>query len=363
MGNGVAELLDRHRAFWRRERVDRALVTVSRYMPLAPARVSLADGTVVEGGLRLLPEVLDPRAISAIKQSRQEGGRLLLGGSFSVRNPYIRIPWVEAILGCPVWADQQVSGSIWSEPFLKDPNELVKLAPLRDNAWYRKLLEFTRLLVEENDGSYLVSHTLMRGPIDLVGAVLGHTGLCLAIYDSPDALKDLLDVTTEVLLEVARGQQEIIPPFHGGYCTRYGIWAPGTVAYTQCDLSALLSAKTYAELVLPFEEKICRRFDYSLIHLHSGYLHTVDALLDAEFPTTIQIALDTGSTPVTTRDLVPVCKKILERKPLVLEGHMVAADLEYLLESLPPHGLYVGAWLDEAELAGSPVRHVLPTGE
>ncbi|MHB1417009.1 MAG: hypothetical protein ACYC1C_17310, partial [Chloroflexota bacterium] len=174
---------------------------------------------------------------------------------------------------------------------------------------------------------------------------------CLATADVPDVIHQLLDETTDVFIATAKGQAELVPLFHGGHCSYFGIWAPGTVVRTQCDMSALLSPKTYAELVVPFEEKVCRPFDYSVIHLHSGFLHTVDALLEAELPTCIEIALDTGSTPVTVRDLVPVCRKILARKPLIFEGHMGAEELEYVLDNLPAAGLYVNAMLDEEEMA------------
>ncbi len=35
-----------------------------------------------------------------------------------------------------------------------------------------------------------------------------------------------------------------------------------------------------------------------------------------------------------------------------LNPHVTANDPGYLLANLPPHGLYLSAWLDEDELAG-----------
>ncbi|HEX9015959.1 MAG TPA: hypothetical protein VF960_08190 [Chloroflexota bacterium] len=351
MAESVTELLERHRAFWRREKVDRPLVAVKPYAPLAPKYIPLRNVEWGSEDLCLDPTMFDPRTIANAEQWHNKPGQLLLGDSFSLRQPYVRIPWVEGILGCPIWADRE-SGSIWSKSYLSNPGT-GGIGFNREHPWLRLLLELTRLLVEEADGSYLVAQTLMRGPIDMVRAVLGDEEMCLAIYDDPDALRQLLSITTDVFIEVAKAQQAIVPRFHGGYASYYGIWAPGTVVRTQCDMSSVLSASTYAELVIPFEERICRQFDHSMIHLHSGYLHTVDALLEAEFPQVLQIALDTGSTPVTTRDLVPTCRKILERKPLIIEGYMTRSDFEYLLESLPPHGLYIIAMLDPAELLPS----------
>ena len=346
MSDNLAELLDRHRAFWRREKVDRPLVAVKPYAPLAPKYIPLRDVQWGTEDLRLEPAMFDPRTSANIEQWHNHPGQLLLGDSFSLRQPFVRIPWVEGILGCPIWADRE-SGSIWSKAFLPNASAGHDIAIDPDDPWLRLLLDMTRLLVEENDGTYLVAQTLMRGPIDMVRAVLGDEAMCLAVYDDLEALRRLLSVTTEVFIAVAKAQQAVVPPFRGGYASYYGVWAPGTVVRTQCDMSSVLSPKTYAELVIPFEDRICREFDHSIIHLHSGYLHTVDALLDAELPQVLQIALDTGSTPVTTRDLVPICRKILQRKPLIIEGHMTRDDFEYLLESLPARGLYIIAMLEE----------------
>ena len=80
-----------------------------------------------------------------------------------------------------------------------------------------------------------------------------------------------------------------------GYVNPFGIWAPGTVVRTQCDATAFLSAGHYAEWYLPYDERICEAVDYSIIHLHSCSLHTVDVLLEVERPHAIQVTLGVGA--------------------------------------------------------------------
>ena len=349
MPYSVEELLQRHTAFWRREKVDRPLITVRPFAPLTHRRLPLADGTTTEGDVELKPGMINPDGINKVEQRRAAEGRLNLGGSFSARGAYERIPWVEAILGCPIWADSD-SGSIWSEAYLPDARAPHSFDLSEKNLWFQKLKDAVRYLVEHNDGSYLVAHTLMRGPIDIVRAIIGDVPLCLEVLDDPAGIRDLLEEVTPLFVQIGKAQTALIPPFHGGYCSQFGIWAPGTVVRTQCDMSSTTSASIYAEQFLPYDERICREFDYSVIHLHSGFLHTVDAILERELPMAIEIALDTGSTPVTTRDVVPIARKILERKPLLLEGQMSAADLAYVLANLPAAGLYVCAYIPEEEL-------------
>ncbi|MHB1132181.1 MAG: uroporphyrinogen decarboxylase/cobalamine-independent methonine synthase family protein [Chloroflexota bacterium] len=348
----VEEMLQRHSAFWRRERVDRPLVTLRPYTPLAHKRLPLADGTVSAGDIQLKPEMIEPARMDALEQRRAQAGRLLLGGSFSARGPYERIPWVEAILGCPVWADNN-SGSIWPESRLTGVRAPHQFDLSLANPWFAKLLEATRRLVAANDGSYLVAHTLMRGPIDMVGALVGDVEMCLAVMDDVEGTRALLEEVTPAFIAIAKAQTAAIPPFHGGHCTQFGVWAPGTVVRTQCDMSSVTSARLYADLFLPYDERICSAFDYSVIHLHSGFLHTVDEILKRERPAAIQISLDTGSTPVTARDVLPIAQKIMTRKPLLMEGQIAVDDLAYLLENLPAAGLHIAANIVEAEMVAA----------
>ena len=221
MNERVAELLQRQRAFWHRDRVERPLLTAILYEPLAAMRVPVASECWQGDNLRLTPEMLDPVAFADFEQGPTDPQALLRGDIFRVRAAFRRIPWLEAILGCPIYADR-VSGSIWSTPILKSVEDGAALDIGDDNPWLAKLLAFTRELVACYDGSYLATLTLMRGPIDLARAVLGDEQMCLAIYDSPEAFRALLDAVSRVFIAVVEAQSAIIPPFEGGSVPRHG---------------------------------------------------------------------------------------------------------------------------------------------
>ena len=70
-------------------------------------------------------------------------------------------------------------------------------------------------------------------------------------------------------------------------------------------------------------------------------------MLKGKYPTAIQVVLDTGSTPYTVHDLIPVFARVLEEKPLIVQGSMTPRELDELLEKLPPRGLYVSTDITE----------------
>lgn len=348
---GLADTLSLHRGFWTGEAGP--LLGISGYSPLSALRMPLAHGKSVNEDMPLTPEQLDPMLLVDLEESpsrprpQPDLPGAVSGDVLVVRPPYSRMCWVEAIMGCPV-AVRVDSGSIYSEPYVEGPAELERLPDPDENGWLDLLTRLTRALVENSDGAYHVSLPLMRGTIDLVAALLGYERMCLSLFDEPRQLRALIERCVDACMTVADQVYEVIPRVDGGTVSRFNVWAPGSVAITQCDASAATSPKQYEEFFSPFDAETCARFDYSIVHLHSGYLHTLDTLLQADYPTAIQVSLDTGSTPLTPHDLIPQFERVLEKKPLFITGPCTRRELDELLGSLPHKGLCIIAELTDA---------------
>ena len=347
----LEETLAKHRAFWERKPAKKPLLSVNPDRVLKPVEMELADGSPVKEDMYLTPDLLDPKRMLELEEfpprprSEPDKPGAVAGDMLVIRSPLNKMCWVEAVLGCRVHV-RATSGSVYSEPYLKGPDELSRIPSIKDNAWLKLLQSYTRALAQNARGRYYVPVTLMRGTIDLVAAVLGYDKMALAIYDQPRQLRKLTERCVESFLAVADAQYAEIPSLQGGRVTPYGVWAPGTFIKSQCDASAAISAKTYEQFFMPYEIDIYKRYQHSNVHLHSGYLHTVDVFLKTEYPTSMQVSLDTGSTPETVHTLMPVFKKVLARKPLFITGPMTRAELDELL-TLPATGLMIGAYLTD----------------
>jgi hypothetical protein len=345
--------LDKHKGFW--DRTEGPLLNVSEaedslFSPLHGISITLADGTVLsEGTDELFPEMIDPSTILDVEEfplrtkNPTPGEPLMEGDLFVTRAPLGKFVWVEAVLGCPV-IPRLDTGSVYSAPYLKNSAQYKEIGRPEDSPWLEVLKEYTRQLVEDSGGDYQVVQCLQRGPIDLASALLGHSEMCMAIYDEPDDLQDLCEYTAHVFVETARAQQSQVPQLAGGYTNAFGIWSPGTVVRTQCDVASSVSAQTYRDVFFPWDKYICEQFDYSVIHLHSGYLHHVEVVLEDPYPTAVQVSLDTGSTPNQVHDLVPIFKRVLEEKPLIIQGDMTRDEMNELLDELPHKGLCISPW-------------------
>lgn len=358
--------LARHRAFWERRPVDRPLQReVGRYAVsrsgVEPMRLPLADGSLAPDGMRLTPELLDPATVHAgyreesqqaafgrtLTAEREEYGTGLAvsGDVFAPVAPYSLVPWVEAIIGCPIHVSLKAH-SLWSLPPYQHLSQIDQVTA--DPAWLDKLREFTAFLVEHSRGRFLVTQTLMRGVSDMLEALLGGDGLGLAIYDDPAKFHEIAAQCAEVFIQIARAQLDLIPRFQGGLSNPFGIWAPGSSIRTQDDASALLSPDQYAKFILPYQERIAAAFDYSVIHLHSTCLHVAEAICDSSI-SAVQVSVDPVPFGPPVPALLPQLARILEKKPLILEGPFTQAELDLTLATLDPRGLFIGASLESEE--------------
>jgi len=116
--------------------------------------------------------------------------------------PYFWIPWMEAIMGCPVYAGKN---SFYSEPFIGDWKSFDREIDLSgENAWLQKLLSMTQALVDAFGDKYPISSsTHLRGPADMMSAALGQKRFPLEIYDNPEEIRKLCDICTDAFIAVA----------------------------------------------------------------------------------------------------------------------------------------------------------------
>jgi hypothetical protein len=327
----LAELLTRHRAFWDRTPVDRPLLDV----------VHWHEGPRLANTI-LTPDMLDVDAfVDGIKIAAHEGS-LIQGDLFRIACPYTRVPWMEALIGSPIQVVDDEAAGMWPRPRPFDWRDTQSLRVAASNRWFSKLLAYTRELTQQWDVSYLPTHTLMRGPIDMASAILGDVRLGLAFNDYPDELAELLSVCADNFIDVGKAQWQLIDPFEGGYCSFYGIWAPGHPQRLQVDSASQLSPATYRMHVAPHDRRITEAFEFSSIDVHSGgTLHLVDDMLEMPALRAISVSIDPYESAPRLTDLVPVFALILERKSLVLNGPMTRSELNLLVDNLSPTGLAI----------------------
>ena len=333
MGHGELEnVIERHRRFWALQAAEQPILRVRQHRPLAfgghSGRYlpSLSEGDLIE------PERLTFEAVLADQPAT------LLDGFFFDGIQLPGLCWTEALTGCPVRMER---GGPWAEAFLDRRAQILERCrrglPREDNPWLGKFREGTRLLAARAGGRFPVIQPLMRGPLDMMASALGHETMATAFYDDPGLAHELLNLCTGTFVALAREHTALAPPFLGGDVT-FGLWAPGRTIRTQLDNAVLLSPRLYRDFFLPYDSRVFHAFDFVVMHVHSGCLHIIDALLSAPELSAIQVSIDFPGGPLLS-EILPTLREIQGRKPLIVTGPATDEEIDLVRASLPPAGV------------------------
>ena len=248
--------------------------------------------------------------------------------------PLMVFPWVEAILGCPIY---NKDGNIQAEHGSFNYSDIIDERKLR-NDWLDVLLGFIDWLNRLSDGRFPVAMSLMRGPVDLLSVLRGAEQSIFDIYDNPSNIREALTVISERWTAVARAQQEYLLPFEGGYSfSLQTLWAEERCGWFQDDALSYWSPELYRDFVLSAEQKLAEVLPLTGIHLHSGALFTVDDLVEIPELDVIEVNLDDVGMRIP--EMIPWFRKILEKKRLYVLGKFSVDDLAVMRENLPAAGL------------------------
>jgi hypothetical protein len=263
---------------------------------------------------------------------------------------YWGIPWLEAILGCPVAV---APANCYARPCSSRHTPCAVLPhtecagyvaiDLDANPWMNVLLQFTQELVDFSAGRFPVCPPLLRGPGDAAAAMLGQTTYVEGFFDAPATMHELLELCAQTRLAVIERLQAAIPLWRGshaagGYpsivCSRR------SVAYHQEDSAAVLNPSIFCEFLMPALKVGCRAAEVNFIHLHSACLYPVDILLEDDSFDVLQINVDHRGMGPPVSKLIDTFKKIQSAgRPLLLWGEFSPEEWELIHGQLSPAGL------------------------
>jgi hypothetical protein len=323
--------LDRQLAFWKRENHDRPVIGFTG--------TYFSTGTVELIGRdrgRVTPDDIVVERVLAHSDAEFEAWQGGTGDLFWVATPLYQFRWLAAAVG----ADVFVGGdSIWAEPLIQDYGDLARLEFSEDNPWVQRLWQLTDALVAHAAGRYPVAANEFMSPLSALVDLRGNTQLAFDLYDRPDEVQQGLARFTELWSAFVTRQYERIPAWHGGYpSAQRFIWAPGRIVEFSEDPVFMFSPRFHQEIVMPSHRQVVQQVEFPYIHLHSSQLHTLDRLLGMDGLPAIELTPDYGAS---IADLIPIIAEIQTHKPVIVHAFLSAAEIEMIVDRVPPQGLCV----------------------
>jgi len=332
----IDKKIEKHKAFWNKTPVQSPLVGI--FLGSWTFFKDNRGGDNIWQSKKISPDDIHPERFiedyEELFQTEEDIGDDLIRAA----QPFASIPWMEAMAGCEICCSRP---NVWSEPVAKSVAEVPEIKFDPNNSWVCKYIEFLKIFRECFGDKHPLAASILRGPSDVLAALVGDEASVYAYVDHPEQTKKVLADITNLFCGFIKYQWEHTPAFCGGYILPQNeIWVSKKPLRFQEDASALISPSIYEEFLLPGDKKIVSLSKYNMIHLHTTSLHLLDYFLNNENVGIIQISKDDGFEDMNK--LIQSLQKIQTRvKCLILRGVFSAEELLLIRRNVSPAGFCI----------------------
>lgn len=338
-------------AFWDREIIDRALISV-----IAPkesgACISMFQNPKDQTNEpeELLKYWTDPETIYQNLVRRLEvtyfGGEAFPVafqnyGTSGHCNYYGAVPTYG---NDTIWFD-----AVWDD--LQSPEKYYTEEPLKRH------LEIAEYLTKNANDQYLVGMPDSTGTLDALGHLVGTEEMLMQLIEEPELVKRAIHVlnqgwrvTNEKFYQISKDLNK------GGVHAWMHLMAPGRVTHMQCDMSVMFSSDLYRDIVMDELEEQMEWLEYPVYHFDGIEQEKhLDYLLDLPGLKAIQWTAVAGQP--SAAHYLDVLQRIQNAgKGLIIMAP--ASDIKPLLEGLSAKGLYIHTEARNQEEAEEIIHYV-----
>ena len=235
----------------------------------------------------------------------------------------------------------------WVRHCVHDWSDVPKLAFRRDNPYFQKIDELTRIALEKAPGQFLVGYTDLHGSLDCAADWRDPQVLCMDLIDSPQRVHELVHLANENFLAVYDHYHAVLKSHGQPSVTWMGIPAVGKMHIPSCDFTALVSPEAFCEFYLPSLLREVEHMTHNIFHVDGkGMLRHLDRILEIPQIQAIQWVQGVGSD-------LPVMQWLSVIRRIQAAGKGVVVDLqleelEPFMAAMKPEGLYLCIAAEEA---------------
>ena len=275
-------------------------------------------------------------------------GRTFHGETFPIYWPNLGPNVYAAFYGAELEFGEVTS---WSEPVVRDWDELDSLKLDSNNVYFLKIEELTRHALERCQGRYLVGYTDLHPGIDCASAWRGMDQLCVDMVDNPEQVRELAQRAIADFEAVYGYFDDMLKAHRQPSSSWMGIPSFGQMHIPSCDFAALISPQHFEEFALPILQREVRGMTHNIFHLDGkGVARHLDAILSVPQVHAIQWVQGVGDD-LPIMQWVPFIKEIQARGlPVIVD--LSKEELEGFMAVMDPEGLFlwVATETEEEEL-------------
>jgi hypothetical protein len=222
-------------------------------------------------------------------------------------------------------------------PLLKDWSQFDALRFQPDHPWFQRYRRQLDLFVEGARGKFGISHFILIDGLNFVFELVGATNTYLSLLERPEMVRRAIDFAYDLNVAIHETFFQCVPGLDGGTYSNMVQWAPGRVVSESVDPFHMTSVEYFETWGREPVERIFRRFDGGVLHIHGNGRHLLEAVSTLIGLRAIFLGDDKGFP--TAFDVLAKLRQRTGDVPLVVQ-----VDIDRFLKKLARHELPGGVF-------------------
>jgi hypothetical protein len=228
----------------------------------------------------------------------------------------------------------------WAKPMIHDWSDINKLQLDMNNEYFKKIEELTAIALERCKGKYMVGYTDLHPGMDCAAAWRKNESLCMDLYDAPEEVKKLLEVSIRDWHQVYDHFDETLKEHKQLSASWMGIPSFGKMHIPSCDFSAMISPDQFNEFCLPILHQEVKGMTHNIFHLDGpGVARHLDTILEVPQVQAIQWVQGVGPHEAIA-EWIPLIKNIQGAGKSVVVT-LKKEELADFTEAVKPEGIFL----------------------
>jgi hypothetical protein len=207
-----------------------------------------------EGKDAVKDRLLDPAKFLEAQLAEIEGQSRLRGDLVPALCPTLGVIAVPSAFGAEVvWWENDFPAV---RPVVGDRPEKARalVRPGATGGELRRILDHTRFFLDRTEGRMPIRLGDIQGPLDNAALIFGHTAFLEALITAPREVHRLLDMITDLMIEFAASQREIVRAAGAEFVpSAFQPWLPdGAGISVANDVAVMLSPGLHDEFGVPY---------------------------------------------------------------------------------------------------------------
>lgn len=242
----------------------------------------------------------------------------------------------------------------WYHEFLNDYQvDMAKIQFSKDNEYYQKILELTRIGLEKRDNNYLVGYTDLHPGVDCALAFRGSSNMCMDMILEPENVQRLIEKSFEHFEEIFNDYDSILKKAGMPSSTWMNIPVPnGRFHIPSCDFAFMISQEDYDHYCLPILREEVKSMTHNVFHVDGlGVANHIDSILSVPEVQCIQWVQGMADEYPILQHLDFIRHVQAKNKGIIVD--LAKEDLDEYMErmSAKNHFLWIATESEEEEMA------------